>query len=159
MEDVLEVYQRPYDGNEVLVCMDETSKQQVKETRVPRPAAPGLSAAYDYEYERNGVSSLFMLFAPLDGWRRVEVRERRTKVDWAHVIKKLVDEDYPDRDRIVLVMDNLNTHKLSSLYKAFEPAEAGQSHFTEPVPRVGNLRPIRRACAWRPHPLVMWFHA
>ena len=123
MEDVLEVYQRPYDGNEVLVCMDETSKQQVKETRVPRPAAPGLSAAYDYEYERNGVSSLFMLFAPLDGWRRVEVRERRTKVDWAHV-KKLVDEDYPDRDRIVLVMDNLNTHKLSSLYEAFEPAEA-----------------------------------
>ena len=118
MEDVLEVYQRPYDGNEVLVCMDETSKQQVKETRVPRPAAPGLSAAYDYEYERNGVSSLFMLFAPLDGWRRVEVRERRTKVDWAHVIKKLVDEDYPDRDRIVLVMDNLNTHKLSSLYEA-----------------------------------------
>ena len=117
-------YQRPYDGNEVLVCMDETSKQQVKETRVPRPAAPGLSAAYDYEYERNGVSSLFMLFAPLDGWRRVEVRERRTKVDWAHVIKKLVDEDYPDRDRIVLVMDNLNTHKLSSLYEAFEPAEA-----------------------------------
>ena len=100
MEDVLEVYQRPYDGNEVLVCMDETSKQQVKETRVPRPAAPGLSAAYDYEYERNGVSSLFMLFAPLDGWRRVEVRERRTKVDWAHVIKKLVDEDYPDRARI-----------------------------------------------------------
>ena len=87
MEDVLEVYQRPYDGNEVLVCMDETSKQQVKETRVPRPAAPGLSAAYDYEYERNGVSSLFMLFAPLDGWRRVEVRERRTKVDWAHVIR------------------------------------------------------------------------
>ena len=124
MEDVLEVYQRPYDGNEVLVCMDETSKQQVKETRVPRPAAPGLSAAYDYEYERNGVSSLFMLFAPLDGWRRVEVRERRTKVDWTHVIKKLVDEDYPDRDRIVLVMDNLNTHKLSSLYEAFEPAEA-----------------------------------
>ena len=124
MEDVLEVYQRPYDGNEVLVCMDETSKQQVKETRVPRPAAPGLSAAYDYEYERNGVSSLFMLFAPLDGWRRVEVRERRTKVDWAHVIKKLVDENYPDRDRIVLVMDNLNTHKLSSLYEAFEPAEA-----------------------------------
>ena len=122
MEDVLEVYQRPYDGNEVLVCMDETSKQQVKETRVPRPAAPGLSAAYDYE--RNGVSSLFMLFAPLDGWRRVEVRERRTKVDWAHVIKKLVDEDYPDRDRSVLVMDNLNTHKLSSLYEAFEPAEA-----------------------------------
>ena len=91
---------------------------------MPRPAAPGAVAAYDYEYERNGVSSLFMLFAPLEGKRRVEVRERRTKVDWAHVIKKLVDEDYPDRERIVLVMDNLNTHKLSSLYEAFEPAEA-----------------------------------
>ena len=91
---------------------------------MPRPAAPGVSAAYDYEYERNGVSSLFMLFAPLDGWRRVEVKERRTKVDWVHVIQRLVDEDYPDKDRIVLIMDNLNTHKLSSLYEAFEPYEA-----------------------------------
>ena len=124
MEDVLEVYQRPYDGNEALVCMDETSKQQVKETRAQRPAVPAAVATYDYEYERNGVSSLFMLFAPLDGWRRVEVRERRTKVDWAHVIKRLVDEDYADRERIVLVMDNLNTHRLSSLYEAFEPDEA-----------------------------------
>ena len=123
MEDVLEVYQRPYDGNDVLVCMDETSKQLVKETRVPRPAAPGAVSAYDYEYERNGVSSLFMLFSPLEGRRRVEVKERRTKVDWAHVIQRLVDEDYPDRDRIMLVMDNLNTHKLSSLYEAFEPSE------------------------------------
>ena len=124
MEDVLDTYQRSYDGNEALVCMDETSKQLVKETRAPRPPAPGVPAAYDYEYERNGVSSLFMLFAPLDGWRRVEVRERCTKVDWAHVIKRLVDEDYADRERIVLVMDNLNTHKLSSLYEAFEPSEA-----------------------------------
>ena len=124
MEDVLGVYQRPYEGDEVLVCMDETSKQLVKETRAPRPAAPGVPATYDYEYERNGVSSLFMLFAPLEGWRRVEVRERRTKVDWAQVIKGLVDEDYADKDRIVLVMDNLNTHKLSSLYEAFEPSEA-----------------------------------
>ena len=124
MEDVLEVYQRPYERNEALVCMDETSKQQVKETRAPRPTSPGAVSAYDYEYERNGVSSLFMLFAPLDGWRRVEIRERRTKVDWAHVIKRLVDEDYADTDRIVLVMDNLNTHRLSSLYESFEPAEA-----------------------------------
>ena len=124
MEDVLDTYQRSYDDNEVLVCMDETSKQQVKETRVPRSAAPGVPAAYDYEYERNGVSSLFMLFAPLEGWRRVEVRERRTMVDWAYVVKRLVDEDYADRERIVLVMDNLNTHKLSSLYEAFEPSEA-----------------------------------
>ena len=124
MEDVLDTYQRSYDENEVLVCMDETSKQLVKETRAPRSAAPGKVAEYDYEYERNGVSNLFMLFAPLDGWRRVEVKERRTKADWAHVIQRLVDEDYPDRDRIVLVMDNLNTHKLSSLYEAFKPPEA-----------------------------------
>ena len=124
MEDVLEVYQRQYADNEVLVCLDETSKQQVKETRQPRPAQPGAVSSYDYEYERNGVSNLFMLFAPLEGWRRVEVTDRRTKVDWAQVVKQLVDEDYPDKDRIVLVMDNLNTHHPSSLYEAFEPAEA-----------------------------------
>ena len=121
---------------------------------MPRPAAPGLSAAYDYEYERNGVSSLFMLFAPLDGWRRVEVRERRTKVDWAHVIKKLVDEDYPDRDRIVLVMDNLNTHKLSSLYEAFEPAEARriaerlEIHYTPKHGSWLNMAEIERSVCW-----------
>ena len=101
----------------------------VKETRLPRPPRPGLAVAYDYEYERNGVSNLFMLFAPLEGWRRVGVTDRRTKVDWAHQVKKLVDEDYPDKDyldkdRIVLVMDNLNTHHPASLYEAFEPMEA-----------------------------------
>ena len=96
----------------------------MKETRQPRPAQPGAVGSYDYEYERNGVSNLFMLFAPLEGWRRVEVTDRRTKVDWAQVVKQLVDEDYPDKDRIVLVMDNLNTHHPSSLYEAFEPAEA-----------------------------------
>ena len=110
-----EDYQRPYAG----VCMDETSKQQVKETRAPRPGTPQV-----YEYERNGVSNLFMLFAPLEGGRRVEVTDRRTKVDWAHTIKKLVDEDYPDKECIVLVMDNLNTHHPASLYEAFAPAEA-----------------------------------
>ena len=124
MEDVLEVYQRPYGDNEVLVCLDETSKQQVKETRLPRPMRPGAAAGYDYEYERNGVSNLFMLFAPLEGWRRVAVTDRRTKVDWACRIKQLADEDYPDKERIVLVMDNLNTHRAASLYEAFEPAEA-----------------------------------
>ena len=113
----------PYEDNEVLVCLDETSKQQVKETRLPRPPRPGSAVAYDYEYERNGVSNLFMLFAPLEGWRRVGVTDRRTKVDWAHQVKKLVDEDYPDKDRIVLVMDNL--HPSSGLiYEAFEPMEA-----------------------------------
>ena len=124
MEDVLEFYQRQYRDNEVLVCLDETSKQQVKETRLGRPPRPGAAGFYDYEYERNGVSNLFMLFAPLEGWRRVEVTDRRTKVDWARVVKQLVDEDYPHKDRIVLVMDNLNTHHPSSLYEAFEPAEA-----------------------------------
>ena len=96
----------------------------MKETRRPRPARPGAAGSYDYEYERNGVSNLFMLFAPLEGWRRVEVTDRRTKADWARVVKQLVDEDYPHKERIVLVMDNLNTHHPSSLYEAFEPAEA-----------------------------------
>ena len=124
MEDVLEVYHRKFGDKEVLVCLDETSKQQVKETRQPRPARPGAPACYDHEYERNGVSNLFMLFAPLEGWRRVEVTDRRTKADWARVVRKLVDEDYPDKERIVLVMDNLNTHHPASLYETFEPAEA-----------------------------------
>ena len=132
MEDVLEVYHRPYKDNEVLVCLDETSKQLVRETRPPRPPRPGAVMAYDHEYERNGVSNLFMLFAPLEGWRRVEVTDSRTKVDWAHQVKQLVDEDYPDKDRIVLVMDNpvsstgqaLNTHPPASLYEAFKLAEA-----------------------------------
>ncbi len=124
MEDVLEVYHRQYGDNEVLVCLDETSKQQVKETRGPRPARSGAAGIYDYEYERNWVSNLFMLFAPLEGWRRVEVTDRRTKVDWARVVRQLVVEDYADKDRIVLLMDNLNTHHPASLYEAFEPAEA-----------------------------------
>ena len=88
MEDVLEVYHRPYGEGEVLVCLDETSKQLVQETRQPRPSRPGAAMAYDYEYQRNGVSNLFMLFAPLEGWRRVEVTDRRTKADWARVVKK-----------------------------------------------------------------------
>ena len=124
MEDVLEVYHRSYEAKEVLVCLDESSKQQVKETRPARPPRPGGAGSYDYEYERNGVSNLFMLFAPLEGWRRVEVTDRRTKGDWARVVKNLVDEDYAEKDRIVLVMDNLNTHHPSSLYETFEPAEA-----------------------------------
>ena len=106
------------------MCLDETSKQQVKETRQARPSRPAAAHAYDYEYQRNGVSNLFRVFAPLEGWRRVEVTDRRTKADWARVVWKLVDEDYPDKDRIVLVMDNLNTHHPASLYDAFEPAEA-----------------------------------
>ncbi|WP_202907504.1 IS630 family transposase [Mariniblastus fucicola] len=124
MEDVLEVYQRPYDAKRPVVCLDETSKQLVGETRTPIPAKPGTPAREDYEYKRNGVANLFMLFEPLAGWRHVEVTDRRTKVDFAHVVKKLVDELDPDAEKIVLVMDNLNTHKPGSLYEAFEPQEA-----------------------------------
>ena len=124
MEDVLEVYRRDFAEDEVLVCMDETSKQHVKETRTPVPTRPGETAKYDYEYERNGVSNLFMLCAPLEGWRHVKATDRRTKVDWARLIEELVDEHYPGKRKIVLVMDNLNIHKLASLYEAFDPAEA-----------------------------------
>ena len=96
----------------------------MQETRQPQPAQLGVAGVYDYEYRRNGVSNLFMLFAPLEGWRRVEVTDRRTRNDWARVVKQLVDVDYADKDRIVLVMDNLNTRHPASLYEAFEPAEA-----------------------------------
>ena len=130
MEDVLDVCQREFGEDEVLACMDETSKQQVKETRTPLPPKPaeapgeaGTPTRHDYEYERNGVSNLFMLFAPLEGWRRVEVTDRRAKVDWARAIGRLVDVDFPDK-RVVLVMDNLNTHAPGSLHESFEPAEA-----------------------------------
>ena len=140
MEDVLEVYHRRFEDNEVLVCLDETSKQLVEETRTPLPPRPGAPLACGYEYRRNGVSNLFMLYAPLEGWRRVEVTERRTRTGWAEVVRKLVDEDYPDRERIVLVTDNLNTHHPPSLYEAFEPGEARriaerlEIHYTpEPV--------------------------
>ena len=123
MEDILEVYHRTYTDDEVLVCMDETSKQQVKETRTPITSKTGSLEKYDYEYERNGVSNLFMLSAPLEGWRHVKVTDRHTKQDWAQLIKELVDEHFPEK-KIILVMDNLNTHKLGSLYATFEPAEA-----------------------------------
>jgi len=123
MEDVLETYHRSYTEDEVLVCLDETSKQHIKETRTPLPARPGEPEKYDFEYERNGVSHLFMLFAPLEGWRNVKVTDHHTREDWAQVIKELVDEHFPEK-KVVLVMDNLNTHKVSSLYAAFKPEEA-----------------------------------
>jgi len=124
MEDVLDVYKRPYDPKRPNVCLDETSKQLIGETRTPVPAGPGQPARYDYEYKRNGVANLFMMFEPLAGKRHVKVTERRTKVDWAYCVREMVDQIYPDAEQIVLVMDNLNTHNKSSLYEAFEPAEA-----------------------------------
>jgi DDE superfamily endonuclease len=124
MEDVLDVYQRPYDPVRPQVCLDEASKQLIGETRTPVPAAPGRPAREDYEYVRNGTASLFMIFEPLAGKRHVKVTGRRTRKDFAQVVKELVDELYPSAEKIVLVMDNLNTHGLPSLYEAFEPAEA-----------------------------------
>ena len=124
MEDVLEVYKRPYDSERPVVCLDETSKQLIGETRTPVPAAPGQPARIDYEYERKGTANLFMVFEPLAGWRWVKVTERRTALDFAAVIRELADRCYPDAKKIVLVMDNLNTHKLASLYEAFAPEEA-----------------------------------
>jgi uncharacterized small protein (DUF1192 family) len=124
MEDVLEVYHRPPDPDFPVVCLDETSKQLIVETRVPIVAKPGRPARYDYEYERNGTANLFMLFAPLEGWRHVEVTDRHTALDYAKLLKELSDQHFPDATRIVLVQDNLNTHKPASLYEAFPAAEA-----------------------------------
>jgi hypothetical protein len=124
MEDVLEVYTRPYDPRRPQICMDETSKQLVGEFREPLPMEPGQPARYDYEYVRNGVCNLFMVFEPLTGQRRVKVTAQRTRHDWAELIRELVDEQYPEAEKIVLVLDNLNTHSLGSLYAAFPPAEA-----------------------------------
>jgi len=124
MEDVLEVYKRPYDPQRPVVCLDETSKQLIGETRTPVPAAPGQVAQYDYEYVRHGVANLFMMFEPLAGRRDVEITDRRTKKDYAQCLRKLSDETYPNAEVVVLVQDNLNTHSPSSLYEAFTPAEA-----------------------------------
>ena len=124
MEDVLEVYQRPHDPDRPVVCLDETTKQLIKETRVPVPAKPGQPARHDYEYERNGTANLFMLFAPLEGWRHVEVTDRHAALDYAQVLKALSDRHFRDASKIVLVQDNLSTHKPASLYEAFPAAEA-----------------------------------
>jgi hypothetical protein len=147
MEDVLEVYQRPHDPLRPVVCLDETSKQLIVETRAPVPAAPGRKARHDYEYERNGVANLFMMFAPLserlprcladrgqtsaahdkrspEGWRCVKVTDRRAAVDYAHVLKELSDTHFPGAAKIVLVQDNLSTHTPASLYAAFPAAQA-----------------------------------
>lgn len=124
MEEVLDVYHRPHSPTHPLVCLDESSKQQVAELRQPLPAEPGQPARYDYEYERHGVSTLFMLFAPLEGWRHVKVTDRRTKVDWAYCIQDLLTVHFPEAETMTIVQDNLNTHHPSSLYEAFAPQEA-----------------------------------
>jgi hypothetical protein len=130
MEDILDVYQRPLDPKRPLVCLDEGSKQLLDDSRPPLPMQPkqgeraGHPVRQDYEYVREGTCSFFLTFAPLLSWRHVAVTERRTAVDFAQVIKALVDITFPEADKIVLVLDNLNTHTPASLYEAFEPAEA-----------------------------------
>jgi len=124
MEDVLDVYRRPYDPRRPNICLDETSKQLLANVREGQAMKPGRVEREDYEYERRGVANLFLWCEPLTGRRHVEVTDRRTKGDWARVVKELVDTHYPDAERIVLVMDNLNIHTPAALYEAFAPAEA-----------------------------------
>ena len=124
MEDVLAVYTRPRDPDRPVVCLDETSKQLIAETRAPIAMKPGRAARVDYEYARNGVANMFMMFAPLEGWRHVKVTDRRTAVDYAHALKDLADIHFAQATTIVVVQDNLNTHAIASLYEAFPAAEA-----------------------------------
>jgi hypothetical protein len=124
MEDVLDVYQRPVDPQRPVVCLDETSRQVLAETRQPLPVAPGQAARHDPEYAREGVVNLFLVTEPLRGWRHVQVSAQRTRIDFAQCVKALVEVHYPDAERIVLVMDQLNTHSPASLYEAFSAAEA-----------------------------------
>jgi hypothetical protein len=124
MEDLLDLYQLPYDPRFPVVGMDEMPKQLIAETRIPLPADEGHPVLYDYEYERKGVCNLFLFVEPLRGWRKVFVRERRTRVDWAECLRAVLDQVYPEAIRVRLVQDNLNTHTIGSLYEAFAPEEA-----------------------------------
>ncbi len=124
MEDVLDVYQRPYDPKRPLVCIDEMPKQLLMDTREPLAIRPGASERFDYEYKRGGVADLFMLLEPLAGKRHIEITDQRRRVEWAEVMRIVSDELYPDAEKIVVVLDNLNTHVWAAFYLAFEPQEA-----------------------------------
>jgi hypothetical protein len=124
MEDVLEVYRRPYDPGRPVVCLDETFKQLIGETRQPLPPRPGAVERFDHVYTRNGVASLFVAFEPLRGWRTIAVTGHRRRVEWAEFVRSLVEGEYGDAEKVVLVMDQLNTHTAASLYEAFTPQEA-----------------------------------
>jgi hypothetical protein len=124
MEDVLEVYKRPYDAQHPVICMDEMPKQLLADTREPLACQPGTPAREDYEYKRNGVADLFMLFEPLQGKRFVQVTAQRRRIEWAKIMKHVADQLYPQADKIVVVLDNLNTHTPSAFYQTFEPEEA-----------------------------------
>lgn len=124
MEDVLDIYSWEYDETHPVVCMDEQPTQLVKETRQPLPGRRGTPTRYDFEYERNGMANSFLFTEPLAGWRKVSVRETKTKKDWATEVKSLLDDDYPDAELVILVCDNLNTHTFGALYDTFDPVEA-----------------------------------
>lgn len=124
MEDVLDLYQQAHDPRRPLIAMDEQPVQLVKETRIPLPLEPGQPLRYDYEYERAGMTNNFLFIAPLLGWRKVSVRDTKTRLDWAYEIKELLDVDFPDVEVVLLLCDNLNTHNIASLYETFEPEEA-----------------------------------
>ena len=158
MEDVLEVYSRPRDPKRPLVCLDELCKQLIAEVRDPQPALPGMAARVDYEYERRGTSSAFMVYAPLEQWRGVRVTGQRTAKHWAQTIQWLCNEVYPQVDKIVLVQDNLNTHTPASLYEAFSPQEALRLkeriewHYCFAPPH--GAHPCGAAFGWLPRPSV-----
>lgn len=122
MEALLDLYAQPFDPKRPLVCMDERPMQLLRETRAPLPPEPGKPARFDYEYERNGTAVHFLFTEPLKGWRKANVRTRRTALDWAEEMRILLEEDYPEAEKVIAVMDNLNTHKIASFYEAF-PAE------------------------------------
>jgi hypothetical protein len=124
MEDILDLYERPYDARFPVVCMDEQPVQLIGETRIPLPMLPGHIRRYDYEYQRNGTAVNFMFTEPLGSWRKVNVRLTKTMIDWAYEVRTLLDVDYPDAIKVIMICDNLNTHKIGSLYEAFPPQEA-----------------------------------
>lgn len=155
MEDVLEVYARPHDPARPVVCMDEKPYQLLAHAREPIPAAPGRDRKEDCEYVRHGTCSIFVWGEPLAGRRRVIARDRRTRLDWAHEVERLLTDDYPDAEEVVLVMDNLNTHTLGSLYEAFDPAKArtlAQRLEIHHTPRHGSWLNIASDRALRPDP-------
>jgi hypothetical protein len=155
MEEVLDLYQQPYDPARPLVCLDELSTQLLAEVRPVQPMAPGRTARQDAEYERHGVANVFLCYEPLRGWRHATVTERRTRQDWAGIIKDLVDRQYPDAKRIVLVQDNLNTHVLGALYETFPASEAHrlaaklELHYTPKHGSWLNMAEIELSCLRR----------
>lgn len=157
MEDVLEVYHRPYDPRIPVICMDEKPYQLLGHARDPIPASPGHDLKEDSEYVRHGTCSIFVWVEPLAGRRHVDARPQRTRIDWAAGVDRLLTIDYPDAERVVLVMDNLNTHTLGSLYEAFEPAKARalaqrlEIHYT---PKHGSWLKHRRDRTVRPDPAM-----